>query len=178
MQRLPVLAFSALLAAAVAAPACTTYRDDLARSEHALEENRHEEALAILRMLEPDTSQLSTTDQARYAYVRGMTDFRIGYKADARHWLAVAKAMDEKTPGTLPGDWRTRLDASLAELDTQVWTGGMESLSNANAKVHAPRAIHHAPKRETPDESTTDDEEEQKPRPPPKKPKTDSDEDE
>ena len=44
-----------------------------------------------------------------------MTDFRIGYKADARHWLAVAKAMDEKTPGIIPADWRTRLEQSITE---------------------------------------------------------------
>jgi hypothetical protein len=168
-------AFLALLAAV---PACTTYRDDLARSERAFEENRHEEALAILRMLEPDTSELSAADQARYAYVRGMTDFRIGYKADARHWLAVAKAMDEKTPGVVPSDWRTRLDSSLAELDSQVWTSGMESLSNANAKAPRTHAVHHAPKRDTPDESTTDEEEEQKPKAPLKKAKPDADEDE
>jgi hypothetical protein len=158
-------------------PACTTYRDDLARSEHALEENRHEEALAILRLLEPDTSELSRTEQAHYAYVRGMTDFRIGYKADARHWLAIAKAMDEKTPGTIPSDWRTRVDTSLAELDSEVWTGGMESLSYANAKPHGARTVHRAPKHEAPEDTATDEEEEQKPKAAPKK-KVDADEDE
>jgi hypothetical protein len=166
------------LAAALlfAVPACSTYRDDLVRSQHAFEENRHEEALAILRLLEPDTSQLNTNEQARYAYIRGMTDFRIGYKADARHWLAVAKAMDEKTPGLIPADWRSRLDASLAELDTQVWTGGMESLSNANVKARPSRAIHHAPKNETPDEATTDEEQEQPNAPATKKKADDEDE--
>jgi hypothetical protein len=169
-----------LLGLLPALPACTTYRDDLARSEHALEENRHEEALAILRILESDTDQLSRTDQARYAYVRGMTDYRIGYKADARHWLAVAKAMDEKTPSTIPADWRTRLDASLAELDSEVWTNGMESLSNANARPRGTRTVHHAPKREAPEDTAADatgEEQEQKPKTPPKK-KVDVDEDE
>jgi hypothetical protein len=166
-----------LLGLLPALPACTTYRDDLARSEHALEENRHEEALALLRLLEPDTDELSRTDQARYAYVRGMTDYRIGYKADARHWLAVAKAMDEKTPGTIPADWRTRLDTSLAELDSQVWTNGMESLSNANAKPRGSKTFHRPPKHEAPEDTATDEEEEQKPKTPPKK-KVDADEDE
>src|SRR5580698_1336395 len=108
---------------AVALSACTTYKDDLARSQRAFEDNQHERALAILRMLEPDTHHLQPSERARYAYLRGMTDFRVGYKADARHWLAVAKAMDEKTPGSIPADWRTRLDQSLAELDSSVWTG-------------------------------------------------------
>jgi hypothetical protein len=160
------------LALLFAASGCSTYRDDLVRSQHAFEENRHEEALAILRLLEPDTDQLTTNERARYAYIRGMTDFRIGYKADARHWLAVAKAMDEKTPGIIPPDWRSRLDTSLVELDTQVWTGGMESLSNANVKSRASKSVHRAPKSETSDDATTDEEHEQ-PKTPVKKKKAD-----
>ena len=85
-----------------------------------------------------------TDEQAHYAYLRGMTDFRIGYKADARHWLAVAKAMDKRPPGIIPEEWRTRLDQSLAELDTQVWTAGMESLDGG------PRLGAEAPRRKAP----------------------------
>src|SRR5271156_5731798 len=126
---------------------CSTYRDELARSQHAFDENQHETALAILRMLELDTSHLDADEQARYAYLRGMTDFRIGYKADARHWLAVAKAMDEKRPGVLSEEWRTRLDQSLAELDGQVWTAGMESLTVASASERK-HAVKHRPKKQ------------------------------
>jgi hypothetical protein len=69
-----------------------------------------------------------------------MTDYRIGYKADARHWLAVAKAMDEKTPGAIPSDWRTRLDQALTDLDQQVWTSGIETLPTTitSDKKHPP----------------------------------------
>ena len=174
---------SLLLAAMLllpALPACSTYRDDLARSQRAFEDNQHERALAILRMLEPDTSHLDTTEQAHYAYLRGMTDFRIGYKADARHWLAVAKAMDEKTPGDIPSQWRKRLDQSLAELDGQVWTAGMESLSigptSGSAKKHPSARKHPVKTRRAPDQAT-EEEEEQAPKPPPKKKQVD-DEDE
>jgi hypothetical protein len=175
---------AALLCVALPAAACSTYRDDLARSQHAFEENQHETALAILRMLELDTVHLETNEQARYAYLRGMTDFRIGYKADARHWLAVAKAMDEKTPGLLPAEWRTRVDQSLAELDSQVWTAGMESLSVAqiNAKTHGGTVkgtLKHAPARKPePAAEPTDEQEEEAPKPPPKKKKPAVDEDE
>ena len=34
---------------------CSTYRDELARGQHAFEQNQHERALAVLRGLENDT---------------------------------------------------------------------------------------------------------------------------
>jgi hypothetical protein len=163
-----------VVALALAASACSTYSDDLARSQHAFEENQHETALAIQRMLELDTSHLDTTEQAHYAYLRGMTDFRIGYKADARHYLAVAKAMDEKTPGIIPPDWRTRLDQSLAELDAQVWTAGMESLSSTPASDKRHPGIHKRPVKThevAPPKPASEDEEEETPQPAPKKKK-------
>jgi hypothetical protein len=54
----------------------------------------------------------------------------------------------------------------------------MESLSNANVKNRAPRAIHRAPKSETPDDTASDEEQEQPKAPPKKKKKVDDDEDE
>jgi hypothetical protein len=133
-----LVARAGCLALGLAAAGCSTYSDDLARSQHAFEENQHETALAIHRMLEHDTHHLAPAERTRYAYLRGMTDYRIGYKADARHWLAVAKAMDEKTPGAIPADWRTRLDQALSDLDQQVWTSGIETLPTtlASDKKH------------------------------------------
>jgi hypothetical protein len=170
----------ALVALAFAA-GCSTYRDDLARSQRAFEENQHETALAVLRILEPDTSHLNEEEQAHYAYLRGMTDFRIGYKADARHWLAVAKAMDAKTPGLLPEDWRTRTDQSLAQLDKQVWSGGIESLTvvppeQARAEAEKRRAKKKKAPVVTP-RSEEDEEEEAAPKPAPKKKPAASDDD-
>lgn len=123
-----------MLAVLLAAAGCQTYQDDLARSQRAFERNEHERALAIMRQLEPDVSHLSPTDQAQYSYLRGMTDYRIGYKVDARHWLAVAKSMDDQTPGLLPQDWKTRMGDALKELNETVYGGGTESLSNAKQK--------------------------------------------
>ncbi len=160
------------------AAGCSTYSDDLARSQHAFEENQHETALAIHRMLELDTTHLEPAERARYAYLRGMTDYRIGYKADARHWLAVAKAMDEKTPGSIPTAWRTRLDQSLADLDQQVWTAGIETLVTtvATDKKHPPRQ----PKAAAPEPQEEQEVEEVQPsKPAPKKkPAASDDEDE
>jgi hypothetical protein len=155
--------------------ACSTYKDDLSRSQHAFEQNRHETALALLRVLERDTSHLDAADQARYAYLRGMTDFRMGYKADARHWLALAKAMDEKSPGSVPSDWRARLDESLAQLDALVWSSGMDSLAVAPVNLKARNGGKKRAPQPKATPSETDEEEEQAPKPPPKKKPADDD---
>jgi hypothetical protein len=118
--------------------ACNTYADDLSRSQRAFEQSEHERALAILRALEPDVGRLSLTDRAHYAYLRGMTDFRIGYKAEARHWLAIAAATEKRTPGALPGDWAKRMTEALKELNEAVYTGGIASLSNTPTSTSKP----------------------------------------
>jgi hypothetical protein len=116
---------------AVLLAGCSTYRDDLTRGQTAFEQNNHERALAIFRALETDTSQLTPQERGHYAYLRGMTDFRIGYRADARHWLLIARATEGETPGTLPTDWKTRLNEALSELNEQVYKEGHASLTNA-----------------------------------------------
>jgi hypothetical protein len=132
--------FRALVASAVVAAggltACHTYQDDLARSQRAFEHADYERALAIFRALEPDlANQFSLQEQAQYAYLRGMTDYRIGYKVDARHWLAVAHAIDASSSGMLPGDWSARLKETLGELNEQVYTGGVDTLSESQAEA-------------------------------------------
>ena len=80
---------------------CATYREDLNRGQRLYEENQFESALAIWRLLEADMDSLTLNDQARYAYLRGMTDYRLGFRPYARHWLGVAKAIDKEHPGGL-----------------------------------------------------------------------------
>jgi hypothetical protein len=50
---------------------------------------------------------------------------------DARHWLAIAKAMDDKTPGLIPQDWKGRMNEALTELNEAIYGGGLSSLGNA-----------------------------------------------
>ena len=95
------------------AAACNSYADALSRGQRAFEQSEHERALAIFRALEPDVHRLSIDDRAHYAYLRGMTDYRIGYKAEARHWLALAAAIEHQTPESLPADWSKRMTESL-----------------------------------------------------------------
>ncbi len=116
---------------AFVAVSCTTYRDQLARGQRAFELNEHDRTLAILRDLEPDVRRLTLPEQAQYAYLRGMTDYRIGYKADARHWLAIAKAHEELSPGLLPAEWKVRTNEALEELNEVVYTAGASALPTA-----------------------------------------------
>jgi hypothetical protein len=113
------------------APGCSTYRDQLARSQRAFEVNEHERTLALLRDLEPDVHRLSDPEQAQYCYLRGMSDLRLGFRADARHWLALAKTHDDASPGVLPADWKARLGEALEELNGVVYQDGTAALHRA-----------------------------------------------
>jgi len=114
---------------ALALVACSTYREDLNRGQRLYEENQYEHALAIWRLLEQDMDSLSTNDQARYAYLRGMTDYRLGFRPYARHWLGIAHSIDKEHPGGLNQEWRDRLDKSLADLNNDVYGGSEKSQS-------------------------------------------------
>ncbi|HVU04636.1 MAG TPA: hypothetical protein VHE30_22915 [Polyangiaceae bacterium] len=127
--------FSAcLVAVAVLLSACSTYRDHLNRGQRLYDENEYEHALAIWRTLEPDTDSLSFNDQARYAYLRGMTDYRLGFRPDARHWLAMAKAIEMDHPGGLTGDWKARTEEALNDLNKEVY-GGSEAVDSESTAV-------------------------------------------
>ena len=111
-------------------PGCTTYRDALQRSRTAYAASEHEQALAILRSIEHDVPRLSRAETTQYFYLRGMTDFRIGYRAEARHWLALAQAAEHEHPGALPEAWRDRLEESLDALNGEVYQSGVGALAN------------------------------------------------
>lgn len=100
---------------------CTTYRDHVNRGQRYYDENEYEKALALWRALEPDMDSLSDQERARYCYLRGMTDYRLGYRSHARHWLAVAKAIEKKYPGGLEEDWRHRADEAIEDLNKDVF---------------------------------------------------------
>lgn len=118
--------------------ACSTYREHLNRGQRLYEEHEFERALAIWRDLEHDTDSLSENDRARYAYLRGMTDYRLGFRPDARHWLALAKAVEQEHPGGLRKEWMGRLEEALSDLNKDVY-GGSENLSDSESS-----AVEHA----------------------------------
>ncbi len=103
------------------------------RCQDAFEQNQHERALAVARQLEDDLPRLEPAERARYAYVRGMTDHRIGYDLDARHWLMLADAMEKQLPGSLPAEWAAKLAETLPPLNEAVYRDGNEALRNRSA---------------------------------------------
>jgi hypothetical protein len=128
-----LVAAALVIMSSLGSVACATYSDDLVRAQRAFEASEDERALAIFRILEPDTSRLSDGERAHYAYLRGMTDFRMGYAAESRHWLSLAASMEQKLPGSLPPEWAKHLTDSLKELNESVYTAGIESLTNSGA---------------------------------------------
>lgn len=116
---------------------CTTYRDELVRAQNAYEANEHEKALALERAIEPNAPYLNASERTRYFYLRGMTDFRIGYRGEARHYLAIARAMEVENPGALPADWKNRMNETLSTLNTEVYSSGLASLSGQETGTEA-----------------------------------------
>ena len=114
----------ALALAAVLGWGCATSSASLRRAQHEFEEGEDERALAIFRSLEPHLDGLTSLDQARYAYLRGMTDYRMGYKPEARHWLGLATALEAQTPGSLAVDCPQRMTEALDELNEAVYAAG------------------------------------------------------
>lgn len=102
--------------------ACVTYGEELNRGQRYFHNSEYERALAIFRALENDIDSLPAPDHARYAYLRGMTDYRMSLRADARHWLALARAYDEASRGGLEEGWRDRMKEALQDLDNDVGT--------------------------------------------------------
>ena len=118
--------------------ACSTYREDLNRGQRLYEENQYDHALAIWRILEEDMDSLSRNDQARYAYLRGMTDYRLGYRPYARYWLGVARSIEKEHPGGLNQEWKDRLTKSLDDLNNDVYGGAERFDKNATTFVERP----------------------------------------
>jgi len=129
----------AVAVAVLTLAACSTYRDHLNRGQRLYDENEYEHALALWRSLEPDMDSLSFNDQARYAYLRGMTDYRLGFRPDARHWLAVAKAVEMDHPGGLSAEWKSRTEEALNDLNKEVF-GGAEAVDSESTAVEHTRA--------------------------------------
>jgi len=131
----------ALLGCCAWLSACGGERGALLRGQTYYEDNQYERALSIWRELERNEGELSPTDFARYAYLRGMTDYRLGYHQDARHWLAMAKVGEREHPGGLDGAWLPRLDGALAALDRQMFgtsAGSADSVQSIEAPSFGP----------------------------------------
>lgn len=178
MRRLSYL-IPAMVLCVFGAATCATYKQDLDRARghyegssletarKDYEENQYEKALALLRVLEHDIDSYTAGEQAQYAYIRGMTDYRLSqssrlvggtssersvvanpkqaYRTNARHWLGVAAAIEKNTPGGLKTEEKQRLTDAMTDLNKDVY-GGAEELPNAaDAGTDAAEAAPAAP---------------------------------
>jgi hypothetical protein len=158
-MRRPALFATAVLIAGSAivlsAASCATYRQDLERARTHYEKNEYEPALALFRLLEPDVDSFSPAEYAQYSYSRGMTDYRLSllvtagnaasdpkqaFRSHARHWLAVARAIEKETPGGLTGDEKQRLEETLNDLNRDVYGGG-DTVADADAGAPKGKAV-------------------------------------
>jgi hypothetical protein len=112
-----------VLPLSIASVGCATYEQELARAEEHFAHDEHEKSLATLRALEGDWTSFGLKERARYCYLRGITDYRIGFKADARHWLAVAMQIERESPGALAPSEKQVVEEKLGELNQVVWAG-------------------------------------------------------
>ncbi|MEO7091997.1 MAG: hypothetical protein ABI175_02025 [Polyangiales bacterium] len=165
-----VVAFASVVTLGGASVGCMTYESELGRAEEHFTHDEHEQALAGLRALESDWSALDTRDRARYCYLRGMTDYRIGFKADARHWLAIAAQIDLETPGSLVPSERSLVTEKLDELNTVIWSGDVLA-------IEEPPGEHHPKKVETTKSTDEDKDEEPEPKSKAKDKPTEDDDD-
>ena len=143
-MRRPALLLSSVLVltgsmALLSAASCATYRQDLDRARAHYDKNEFDPALALFRVLEHDVDSFSPAEYAMYSYSRGMTDYRLSamassgnastdpkqaFRSPARHWLAVARAIEKTSPGGLTGDEKQRLEEALTDLNHDVYGGG------------------------------------------------------
>jgi hypothetical protein len=100
----------------LALTSCVTYSEELNRGQRHFHNNEYERALSIFRALESDVDSLPPPDRARYAYLRGMSDYRMSLRADARHWLGLARAYEQMSQGGLEEAWRERMRDALQDL--------------------------------------------------------------
>jgi hypothetical protein len=125
----------------LAVVACSGHRDALARGRLYYEDNRFEQALSVWRELESNEYRLRPYERSRYAYLRGMTDYRLGFRDDARHWLGLAKAIEQLHPGGINPEWMERLDGALDDLDREIFGIGArdgDAIQSIDAPAQSP----------------------------------------
>jgi hypothetical protein len=119
-QPLAPLVRGSLLAALLCAGGlggCTTWSNEIHQAELAYDEARPDAALAWLDVVGDDNvGRMELQDRARYLYVRGMTEFRLGRRDDALYHLAMAREVAGGDGVGLRREQRELMDRTLAEL--------------------------------------------------------------
>lgn len=95
---------------------CAALSDDMRRAEASYEQARYEDTLVWLTDLEHDAPAMDPEMRARYFYLRGMTEYRLGHRGDALYYLAVAREVAGDEGVGLRPEWRQIMDRTLVEL--------------------------------------------------------------
>ncbi len=96
--------------------ACAALRDDLRRAEAAFEEARYEDVEVWLADLSPSVPEMDRPSRARFFYLRGISAFRLGDIAHARHYLALCREEAQEEGVGLRSEWRANLEKVLADI--------------------------------------------------------------
>jgi hypothetical protein len=110
------LAAVRLALASCLALGCTSPATDLRSAQDLYRDARYEQAAAWLDALEPELQGMSKAERARFYYLRGMSAFRLGQRADALHYLALAQVLFTDAPDDVPPPWRPVLERTLEAL--------------------------------------------------------------
>ncbi len=118
---------------------CAALHDDMQRAENSYTQARYDDALVWLASLEDDTPDMDVGMRARYYYLRGMTDYRLGHRDDALHYLALAREVAHDDDRGLRPGWKQSMQRTLAELTP---TDASHTARAAGADSGAAPSVH------------------------------------
>jgi hypothetical protein len=121
-----VLSLAVALGASSALAGCASLRDDLQHAETAFDAARYDESEVWLRDLERHAPEMDVEQRSRFYYMRGMTAYRLRHRADALHYLALAREVSGPRHMGLRPEWVTAMTRAIDELAPD-GAGGEES---------------------------------------------------
>ena len=107
---------SLALLLALALGACAATASELRRAAEAYEQARFDAARTWLVDLEDRAPSMDEGMRARYFYLRGMAEYRVGHRLEALHYLAVARELGREGARGLRDEQQQLLDRTLEEL--------------------------------------------------------------
>jgi hypothetical protein len=99
---------------------CAGLSDDLRRARRSYASAAYEDALTWLVAVEGDIPAATTAQRAGWHYLRGMTEYRLGHRREARHYLALAHVIAGDRGEGLQPQWRRTLAITLSELGDEL----------------------------------------------------------
>ncbi len=97
--------------------ACAATASEMRRAEEAYEQARFDAARTWLVDLEDRAPSMDQPMRARYFYLRGMAEYRLGHRLEALHYLAVARELVDAQSRPLRDEQRDLLARTLTELE-------------------------------------------------------------